>query len=313
VPVFNDKHFSYDIDDGLWMWNRAQQLGIPLFAGSSLVVCWRKPYLEHPIDCAMEDALIVSGGGPDGYHTLEALQCMVERRAGGEKGVAAVTVLQGAAVWESMRAGRWSEELAMAAIGAITDAELGDSLERLMTGTESGGTATLPPGQQGDGGPCVFLIEYCDGFTATMLGMGAWMVPRTVDDGEIYGDWGYAARVGGKVEACEFFLQNTGAYGHFSYLVRNVEAFLATGVPPYNAARTVLTTGIADASLKSVAAGNVRVETPYLHIPYTSYATLPARPTGERPSGPMTNLDAPDDNWSKGSQRWLRPLGAPPP
>jgi hypothetical protein len=243
VPVFNDKHFSYDIDDGLWMWNRAKQLGIPLFAGSSLVVCWRKPYLEHPINCAMDDALIVSSGGPDGYHTLEALQCMVERRAGGEKGVAGVTVLQGAAVWESMRAGKWSEELALAAIGAITTRELGGSLEDLVMGAavagEDAGSSSVPPGQQGDGGPCVFLIEYCDGFRATMFGMGTWSVPREADDGEIYGDWGYAARLGSKIEACEFFLQNTGAYGHFSYLVRNVETFLSTGVPPYNAARTL--------------------------------------------------------------------------
>ena len=63
-----------------------------------------------------------------------------------------------------------------------------------MTGVTSGGEATLPPGQQGDGGASVFLIEYVDGFKATMLGMGSWMVPRLVDDGEIYGDWGVRLR-----------------------------------------------------------------------------------------------------------------------
>ena len=149
--MFNDKHFSYSMEDGLWMWNRAKELDIPLFAGSSLVVCYRRPFLEHPkvrrpkprtgfaapatccsCHCSsssscccccccctvwlhpvwaadlsaalgqgapIEDALIISGGGPDGYHTLEALQCMVERRAGGEAGVAAVTVLKGEEMW----------------------------------------------------------------------------------------------------------------------------------------------------------------------------------------------------------------------
>ena len=97
--MFNDKHFSYSMEDGLWMWNRAKELDIPLFAGSSLVVCYRRPFLEHPKGAPIEDALIISGGGPDGYHTLEALQCMVERRAGGEAGVAAVTVLKGEEMW----------------------------------------------------------------------------------------------------------------------------------------------------------------------------------------------------------------------
>ena len=46
--MFNDKHFSYSMEDGLWMWNRAKELDIPLFAGSSLVVCYRRPFLEHP-------------------------------------------------------------------------------------------------------------------------------------------------------------------------------------------------------------------------------------------------------------------------
>ena len=100
--MFNDKHFSYSMEDGLWMWNRAKELDMPLFAGSSLVVCYRRPFLEHPkvrppkprtgfadfcsCHCSssssccfwaadlspavgqgapIEDALIISGGGPD--------------------------------------------------------------------------------------------------------------------------------------------------------------------------------------------------------------------------------------------------------
>ena len=85
----------------------------------------------------------------------------------------------------------------------------------------------------GESNPCVFVIEYCDGFRAFLLGMGSYKVPRNIDDGQICecnpcatrlhglslvwlimftdGDWGYAARVDGEVTACEFFLQNTGA------------------------------------------------------------------------------------------------------
>jgi len=63
------------------------------------LLCAGRPFLEHKKGSNIQDALIISGGGPDGYHTLEALQCMVERRAGGEAGVAAVTVLKGEEMW----------------------------------------------------------------------------------------------------------------------------------------------------------------------------------------------------------------------
>ena len=45
------------------------------------------------------------------FHALEAMQCMVERRRGGETGVKNVQLLAGDAVWKAGRAGRWSTEL----------------------------------------------------------------------------------------------------------------------------------------------------------------------------------------------------------
>jgi hypothetical protein len=48
------------------------------------------------------EALVVSnlGGGDGGYfHCLESLQCMTERRRGGETGVAWVHATAGEAVW----------------------------------------------------------------------------------------------------------------------------------------------------------------------------------------------------------------------
>jgi len=68
----------------------SRRLGFPLLAGSSLPVTWRLPDLELPLECEIEDALMVGVGGSDDmdYHALEAMQCMVERRRGGETGVA---------------------------------------------------------------------------------------------------------------------------------------------------------------------------------------------------------------------------------
>ena len=76
------------------MWNRAEELDIPLMAGSSLPLAWRDPWIEYDLETHIEEALTVGFGGIEsyGYHTLEALQCMVERRTGGETGVASVAV-----------------------------------------------------------------------------------------------------------------------------------------------------------------------------------------------------------------------------
>ena len=42
----------------MWMWERAQLLGIPLMAGSSLPTLWRSPqFLEYPLDVELDEAL----------------------------------------------------------------------------------------------------------------------------------------------------------------------------------------------------------------------------------------------------------------
>ena len=48
---------------------------------------------------------------PMDYHALEAMQCMIERRRGGETGVKAVQMIEGEEVWRAGEEGRWSKEL----------------------------------------------------------------------------------------------------------------------------------------------------------------------------------------------------------
>ena len=112
VPVFSDKHFAYDFRDAQWMWDRAVELEIPLMAGSCLPLAWRRPWLEFAVDTPVEAALAVGYGGIEayGYHTIETLLCMVERRPGGETGVTAVQCLEGDAVWQARGEGLWSAE-----------------------------------------------------------------------------------------------------------------------------------------------------------------------------------------------------------
>ncbi len=102
VPVFSDKHLSYSWENAHTMYEESRKLHFPLMAGSSTPLTIREPDLEFPLDAPLEHALSVGYGDIDayGFHTLEVLQCMVERRRGAEKGIAAVEFIEGDAVWK---------------------------------------------------------------------------------------------------------------------------------------------------------------------------------------------------------------------
>ena len=259
VPVFNDKHLSYNWHDAKWMYDRAAKLGAPFMAGSSLPVGWRNPWLEHDRETPLQEALVVSYAGLDiyGFHALETLQCMIERRVGGESGVAAVTCLEGEAVWQAARDGLWPRDLAEAAVATMQE-KPDLPFEALF------------------GKPALFLLEHNDGFRSIVL-----MAPEQA--GLLQG-FAYAARIDHAIHACEVYLPED-PHAHFSYLSLNVEEMFVTGQPSWPVERTLLTTGTLEALLDSRYQGHVRLPTPHLTIQYQSYATVPWRPTGPRPVG----------------------------
>jgi hypothetical protein len=207
----------------------------------------------------LQEALVVSYAGLDiyGFHALETLQCMIERRVGGESGVAAVTCLEGDAVWQAARDGRWPRDLAEAAVATMQE-KPDLPFEALF------------------GKPALFLLEHNDGFRSTVL-----MAPEQA--GLLQG-FAYAARIDNAIHACEVYLPED-PHAHFSYLSLNVEEMFVTGRPSYPVERTLLTTGTLEALLDSRYQGHVRLPTPHLAIQYQSYVTVPWRPTGPRPVG----------------------------
>src|SRR5205807_3885796 len=107
VPVFCDKHFSYDWLFARWMVDLARHEGFPLLAGSSLPLTWRVPELHLPLGCELTGAFGLGYSDLDayGFHALETLQCMTERRRGGETGVASVRCLTGREAWDGAGSG----------------------------------------------------------------------------------------------------------------------------------------------------------------------------------------------------------------
>ena len=70
------------------------------------------PAIDMPYGAEVEEGLCVAAiGGIDSYdfHALEMIQCMAERRRGGETGVVACRRLRGDAVWKAMEAGGWTD------------------------------------------------------------------------------------------------------------------------------------------------------------------------------------------------------------
>ena len=89
VPMFNDKHLSWNFRQANRMVEISRELKFPMLAGSSVPVAYRKPAIDAPWGEKQRHAVAISYSGLDiyGFHVLEALQSMTERRAGGETGV----------------------------------------------------------------------------------------------------------------------------------------------------------------------------------------------------------------------------------
>lgn len=287
VPVFSDKHLAATWDDAKWMYDRARKLMFPFTAGSSLPVTWRKPDLVLPKGCELTGAVQIGYGPFEGYgfHALEALQCMVERRAGGETGVKAVTCHSGKAItdaldgrlwalggpagravardvtWEAFDKHPWAQPLLDAAVKLVPAHAAGD-MRRLMANAKDSG---------------VFEIEYRDGLRAFVVMPNGW-----IHEGDGGGFVFAGQRKGAKdPDACHFYLQQPDPFAHFAELTKAIDSMVRTGHAAYPVERTLLTTGILDAVMTSRHEKGKRVETPHLEIKYAPTEWGPAK--GEIP------------------------------
>jgi hypothetical protein len=256
VPVYNDKHLSYSFAKAQEMVEDAHRLGFPFLAGSSLPVTWRLPDVDVPLGAEIEDALMVGVGGSDpmDYHALEAMQCMVERRKGGEHGVKAVQMIEGDAVWEAGDAGRWSWRLLEAALSR-SDSPLG------LTETDGRTRDLIRTGELKRivEKPAAYFIEYADGLRATLL-----MLNGAVKD------FCFAAKLKGEETplSTQFFLTPGPNVTYSACLVAKIEEMVVTGVAPFPVERTMLVSGMLEACLTSRVQQSERLETPQLAVTY---------------------------------------------
>jgi hypothetical protein len=258
VPVFNDKHLSWKWEWAKEMFDTSRSLGIPFLAGSSLPVTWRMPSVDLPHGSEVSEVICLAHGGLDSYdfHALETIQCMAERRRGGETGVAALQALRGDPVWQAMEAGSWR--------GGGWDAELFEAcLCRSQTLTQpptfSDRRPTTVAMRQWVKEPAAYRIEYADGLKATMLLMNG-----------LVQDFTFAARLKGESTPLStlFYLPPNPNVVYSAALMSKAEELFLTGRAPYPLERTLLTTGLVAAGMQSLGNGQKRLETPHLAIQY---------------------------------------------
>jgi hypothetical protein len=219
VPTFFDKHFSYDYKKAKTLFERARRIGFPLMAGSSVPLTIRKPNVQPALGTPMTEAACVGYGPLDayGFHLLEVMQCLVERRKGGETGVREVAMLQDDAIWTWLDGeGEWAKPLLESAHALDPSRKQGSLREQSKT-------------------PVLFRIQYRDGFRTAALMLSPSGNDRTV-----------AIRIPGKAEPlCTLFGPETvRPLPHFDGLVRCMEEMFVTGKELYPPERTLLTTGI---------------------------------------------------------------------
>ncbi len=258
TPVFNDKHLSWKWEWAKEMVDISRELNFAFTAGSSLPVTWRMPAIEMPIGAEVEELLSISTGSIDSYdfHALEVIQCMAERRKGGETGVVALQALKGAAVWKAMEAGNWAS-------GGwdprLFEACLSRSQTLNQPDTFSHRYPTPEQIREWVKDPVAYRIEYADGVKATMLLMNG-----------LVGDFTFAARLKGQSEPLStlFYLPPTPNVTYSASLMSKAEETFMTGKSPYPIERTLLTTGLVEAGVRSLGTGQNRIETPHLAIRY---------------------------------------------
>ncbi|HEX7008443.1 MAG TPA: hypothetical protein VF184_00580, partial [Phycisphaeraceae bacterium] len=219
APVFCDKHLSWNFDWAQQMHQTAQQMGFVLMGGSSIPHCrWDPPVRFSPGEKL--DEVVAAFYGPDevyGYHSIEYVQAMLERRPGAEPGVAAITAWKGESFWEALKRGAFSVDLLEAALAHSSNTKPGPWRENVERDSNK---------------PMAFQIEHLDGLKVTHVSL----------NGHLQG-WCAAMRICGRQAPLvtePHVADDPDFYAHFATLSRHIDDMMASRQHPFPPERLLL-------------------------------------------------------------------------
>jgi hypothetical protein len=255
VPVFNDKHLSYDAASAIHMVETAREMGFPLMAGSSIPICGMLEPWQLPDQTPLKEAVILYFGGNEMYgcHSIEFAQSLAARRAGGESGIKSVTAYCGDSFWEADQAGVWPADLVEAALKESINHEEGEWRNNICSPNDA---KVLM-----DRFPAAYIFEHLDGFRSIHLNMNGHIKDFTTAlrdrNGTIYSGCSAYARHG-----------EHDFYANAAILNAAVEEFMLTGNSPYSIEHYLLTTLATDAAVRALFNPGVEIKTPNLALQY---------------------------------------------
>lgn len=246
VPVFNDKHFSWDFTESCEMLQTADRLGFSLYGGSSLPHCPTAPEVfvgKQALTAVV--ALFHGGAEAYGYHSMELAQALIEKRAGNETGIRRVRSLKDEAARNFILSGAIPHDLLLPALvnqGYPDDDEIIPFIMRRVEGT------------------LILQLEHFDGIIVSHI-----LLPKFVSN------WAISIGLKSKqAPTCQVDAGRGGAdfFQNFAFLNAKLERFFQTGVPPTSPLRTHLVTGALQASLHALKTEGEWLGTPHLAISY---------------------------------------------
>ena len=190
---------------------------------------------------------------------MEVIQCMVERRRGGETGVVEIHVVVDDPVWRALEAGSWDAggwdaglfEACLCRSHALTPVREG--FNHIYPTLDQ-----IPPLVKPAHQPIYCRYRHADGLKVNMVFL----------EGLVH-DFTFAARLKGRREplSLKFHLPGQEVTNFFSPQNHHIEQMILTEKTPFPIERTLLTTGLTAAAVESNWLGE-KIQTPHLAVRY---------------------------------------------
>lgn len=254
LPVFCDKHYSYDAKWAHEMVNTAKTMGFNLLSGSSIPHTPFVPKFKLEAGYKPAKALAVYYGDKEAYlyHSVEFAQTMLEKRHGGETGISAITTWIGPESWAVIEE-KFGDDLLNAAVAACPPSRTRKTDDMTHNCDRYSNRA------KGRISPILTIHHYADGLEVAHVNLNGhvegWSMAIETQDKKIH-------PIGSTAADEDLW------YAHFATFSKLVETFFITGKYPFAPQRALLTTCAVAASMHALMQPHVPYDSPLTMIPY---------------------------------------------